>query len=241
MLMRKTYCIIFLAVAIVHSISAADYNTIATRAARFFSYKEWASAGAMYTLMIDSRPEVSSTYGHAIVAAGMLDKEDEQIDLTHRAMRAQVPVDSIFKSVEQVSFSLGQTSLYERYLLLVQEREQWLVRVIDGYLLRYYTYRNDGSGMVIYARKMLTGLPDDEQFLYTLAQGNLLVGNMEEAIATYERIVEVYPQSYEALLYLGNYYAECNATKAIDYLHRAQAIRRTPVVDAKLAELTKAK
>lgn len=222
---------------------ASDYEALAVKARRMFHYREWASAGALYSLMLAERPQVTDSYGHAIVAAGMIDDPAQQLRLTDMGLRSQVPVDSLFRSVERTSFSVGQTSLYEKYLLLVKQAEPWLARSIDSYLLKYYVYRRDAAGMIEYSRIMLGPVPDRKEFLYTLAQGYLLDGQTDNAIGIYTRIVELYPQSLEALLYLGNYYSSYASSdtqaraQALTYLRRARDIAATPYLEATIARL----
>lgn len=230
-----TYVTIMLCAVV--SAGAMEYKEIEARASRFFAHREWASAGAMFTLMIHERPYVASTYGQAIVAAGMLSDTLSQIDLTHKALAAKIPIDSLFSTVERTGFSIGQTSLYEEYLVHAKSAEPWLARIIDAYLMKYYTYRQNARGMIEYSKIMLRGLPDDEKALYTLAQGYLLDGRYNLAVAVYTRIVELNPDSYVALLYLGNYYksraAADKSAKAngIVFLERAQKLMPTPYVE----------
>ena len=223
--------------------SARPSATVPEKASRFFAQHEWASAIAMYGLMISETPTDIGAYAHAIVAAGMLDSTAEQLDLTTRAINAAVPFDSLFARVERISFSLSQTSLYRDYLMRVKAAQPWMARHINAQLLRYYIYRRDAEGMIAYSRLMLEGMPDRTDFLYSLAQGLLLKGESEEAMKVYSRILSLEPRSLEALLYLGNYCADRAAGNpsarqaARGYLERAAAIRPTPYLAARLAAL----
>lgn len=220
-----------------------DYTATATKAARFFHYQEWASAGALYSLMLAEHPEEVATYGHAIVAAGMLADSAKQADLTDFAIASHVPVDSLFSSVEKTSFSVGQTSLYERYLIDTKAHTPWLTRIVDAHLMRYYTYRRDPRGMIEYSRIMLHGNPDSQQFLYTLAQGYLLDGQTDKALDVYRQIVTLDPQSLEALLYLANYSMQSAQSdpmardEALSYFSQAESIRPTPYITAAIQRL----
>ncbi|MDE7410812.1 MAG: hypothetical protein K2M94_02100 [Paramuribaculum sp.] len=221
----------------------AEYERLAQRAQRFFHYREWSSAGAMYTLMLQKHPDVCDTYAHAIVAAEMLDDTLHTSQLTVSALNSRIPVDSLFSGVEKISFSIGRTSLYERYLLFTQRNQSWLSRIIDTYLMRYYTYRRYGPGMVRYSSAILSRLPDDIAALYTLAQGYLITGETTRAIDTYLRITTLDPQQYLALLYLGNYYASkadndpAARHDAIIYLTRAHNLHPTPYTESALRKL----
>lgn len=224
---------------------SAAYSVLATKAARFFHYREWQSAAALYGMMIEKRPQLATSYGHAIVAAGMTGDTLRQISLSKYAFTAHVPFDSLFKAVEDVSFSIGQTSLYERYLIMVRREQPWFARAIDAYLLRYYTFRRDAPGMIAYSLRMLDHVPYNLQFLYSLAQGYLFDGQADKAIETYLKIVSIDPQSYDALLYLANYYYDrrgadsANADKALAYFRQAQSVKATPFIDGRIADLSR--
>lgn len=254
MLKRLPYSLLLAAMLLTTAYSAAampstsgnttrDYEATATKAARFFRYREWASAGALYSLMLADHPEVADTYGHAIVAAGMLADTAKQADLTAFALASHVPVDSLFTAVEHISFSVGQTSLYEDYLLETKTHTPWLKRIVDAYLMRYYAYRRDPQGMITYSKIMLAGNPDSQQFLYTLAQGYLIDGQTEEALNVYRHIVSLDPNALEALLYLANNslrQAQGNPIardEALAYFRQAQTIKATPYISDAIARL----
>ncbi len=240
---RRLITTLLAAVAIFSATAAQPTADVARKAERFFSQHEWASAMAMYGLLISEKPTDINSYAHAIVAAGMLDARAEQLDLTTRAIHAAVPFDSLFARVERISFSLAQTSLYRDYLLRVRDAQPWMARHINGQLLRYYTYRRDPAGMIAYSRLMLDGMPGHTAFLYPLAQELLLRGQPEEAMKVYTEILTAEPHSLEALLYLGNYFADRAPTHpadrqiARDYLERAAALRPTPYLASRLSRL----
>lgn len=219
-----------------------DYQTIATKAYRFFEQKEWASASAMYDLMLEQQPCKSETYGYAIVSAGMRNDTTYQMYLMNRSIDAHVPFDSTFACVKRVSFKVGDSSLYERFLIYVKRELPWLSRNIDNNLLDYYVFRHDAGMMIHYSRKMLAGLPDDLGYLTILADGLIMDGQYAEGISTYEKIIKQDPCNYNALLQLGVYYqmtAQSVAAKrcALSYLERAQSVRSTPSVAATIKQL----
>lgn len=220
----------------IYAVDTPSYGTLSAKADRFYQHEEWASASALYKLMIEARPTEANLYGRAIVTEAMRDKPQEEIVLFRRALANQVPFDSVFASVERESFSLGQTNLYEIFMENVKASEPWLKRTVNGYLLRYYSYRHNPEGMIEYSKMLLQGAPDNERFLYSLAQGYLLKGDYEEAMETYNHIVSLIPDAYEALLYLGNYYASSSAVGsrllAEKYLSRADSLRSTPYVSS---------
>lgn len=217
--------------------AATPYDVTARKADRFFTYGEWASASAMYTLMLHERTDSASVFGHAIVAAGMQRLPDRQIELFNRALDVHQPIDSILRATERASLRADSAALYEQFLYTVRESDPWLQRIIDSKLLTYYQFRDNGPGIVTLSLIMLEGLPDDERFLYSLARGQLLCDDIPSAIDTYRRINRLYPRSLDALLYLGNYYAATDPALARTYLTQALDIRWTPYLAARLSRL----
>lgn len=216
-----------------------SYDEIAVKASRFFEHKEWASASAMYSLLIDGQRVSPDVFGHAIVSAGMRDAGGEQNMLVRQALEAHLPIDSVFGATRVAAFEAGNAPLYEKFLIATKEREPWLTRTVDAYLLDYYLFRDDGPGIVRLSQTMLDGLPGNEGFMYKLARGQVICGDVEDAVATYRAIVDNNPVAYDALLYLGNYYAmKGNEAQAAEYLSRAYEIRPTPYVERMLKRLS---
>lgn len=235
--MRK---ILFLILTILPlAVAATTYETLQVKADRFFDQKEWASAAAMLDLMLDKRPNVAATYGRAIVVAALRGDTVAEMELMNRSIINYVPFDSTFAAVRSVSFSLGKTNLYEDFLLRTKMSEPWLSRTVDSYLMRYYAFRCNPAKMVEYSRVMLDGMPDNIDFLLTLAKGQMLGGDSDAAIDTYQRILRIDPANYDALLEIGNYnyllwLNNSGDGEALAMAHsalsRAQSMRPTPYV-----------
>lgn len=213
------------------------YDTLKLKADRFFDQKEWASSAVYYGRMLQDRPEVAATYGRAIVAEGMKGNREGQMALVARALDHHVAFDSLFSRVRQVSFSLGKSHLYEKFLYSVAEGYPWMRRTIEGYLLKYYAYRRNGADMVVYADKMLAQAPDNVGFLTTRAEGYMLCGEFDQGLASYRDVLSADPDNYHALLSLGNWYADKDPVEAVAFLSRAEALRPTPYLTAKLQSL----
>lgn len=245
--MRK---ILFLILTILPlAVSATDYDALRVKADRFFDQKEWPSAAAMLDLMLDKHPDVASTYGRAIVVAALRGDTVAEMELMNRSIVNYVPFDSTFAVVRAVSFSLGKTDLYEDFLLRTKRSEPWLARTVDAYLMRYYTFRRNPAKMVEYSRLMLKGMPDNVDFLSTLAGGLMLEGDPGGAIDTYRRILEIDPGNYNALLEIGNYNYmrwrdnrddRAALTRARAALSQALAIKATPYVSATIVDIDRA-
>lgn len=223
------------------SIHAADYETTARKAQRFFDDREWASAHALYGLMLDQRHDADSVYVRAIVASSMMHRDQQASALLSDAMNAGVSFSRLMAGVKDVSFAIGEPAVYEGFLELSQRDCPWLARAIDDELLNYYLFRNDGQHIIVYARKMLAGLPDSVRYLSALGKGYACIGDFKNAVATWLKIIEISPDDYDTLLKLGNYFNLIDEhSDALIYLSRAEAIRPTPYV-ARLIESLKAK
>lgn len=244
--MIKRLFILAAVAALALPLSATDYRSLTLKADRFFEQKEWASASAMFELMLDSRPGTPKVYGRAIVAAAMVGDTVAEMALVNRSIVNYVPFDSTFAEVRAASFELGRTRLYEDFLLRVRESEPWLSRTIDAYLMKYYAFRRNPAMMVAYSEEMLRGMPDDLGFMSTLAQGLMLEGRYAEAMTVYGRMLAIDPAAYDALLEIGNYnymlwMADRSDTaarhKAVEALGKAQSLRATPYVASLLSAL----
>ena len=89
------------------ALAANDYATLSERADRAYRHSEWASASALYDLMLEQQPAATRVYGRSIVANALLSDSTAQINLLARAIDNHIPFDSIFASVERESFSNG--------------------------------------------------------------------------------------------------------------------------------------
>lgn len=221
--------------------AVSPYPSLEAKAMRFFDHKEWASASAMFDLMLEERPEVAQTYGRAIVSNGMTGNKEEQTRLMTKALDNHIPFDSVFSGVKEWSFHIGQPQLFENFLLDTRTAHPWMQRTINVYLLKYYTMRHNGPEIIAYSRTMLDGAPDNIMFLTLLAEGYMLDGNTGQGIDTYRHILSLSPDNYNTLLTLGNWYAakEGEAATALTYLERADSLRPTPYVTALITRLRK--
>ncbi len=203
--MRRSPLILMLLLLPALAVWAADYATTSRKADRFFNHREWASASAMYDLMLEEQPGVADTYCHAIVSAAMRTDSADEMRLLNKAMHHSIPFESIMNGVRQVALTSGNIETYEEFLLNAQEHYPWLSRAIDRFLLQYYCFRNDGPQMVLYSKLLLEGLPANIDFLSARARGYMLSGMIDSAIAVYRHIIAINPDNFDALVAVGNY------------------------------------
>lgn len=207
------------------------YESLRVRADRSYGWREWASAAAMYELMLDICPDSARTYSRAIVATCLVPDTVAGPDLLQRAMAHGIALDDVLRRVRAESYDIGEPALYGSLLQRLQTVMPWMSRAIDHELLRHYLERGDGPNTVRYARVMLDGLPDSREFLSALARGYLTQDMTEEAADVWRRILELYPDDYETLLYLANYHIlGGRPDEARPYITRARQIRDTPAL-----------
>lgn len=229
--MKRYITLILIAIAAAVGAEAASpsFEELSIKAGRFIHYREWASAQAMLQLMVEERPDDSAITGRAIAVAGLVGNSNEQLRLFRAAVDHRQRFDSVFSAVETESFSLACVHVYEDFLKMIAREEPWTERSINSYLLRYYTFRRDGAGMVEYAGKMLAGMPDNVDFLHARADGYMLEGEFDKAAEVLQQILVTDPRNLKALLELGFYReSQGNMAEARDYLSRACAINPTP-------------
>lgn len=240
-MLRRLYIFFLLSCAAFSALYAqSDYDRLAQKAQRFFDYKEWASASAMYHLMLEQKPTQSQTYALAVVANLMNGDTVQALDMIPRAMAFQIPVDTVLTNVRNISFSIGRGKLYEHFLLNFKAKYPWFGRIADNYLMKYYALRQNGPELIRYANIMLKGLPDDRGFLRMLAHGQMLDGMTADALNTWSRVVSLYPTDYETILDIANCYDSLgDAQKALDWMKRADNLKKTPYVTSRIATLEK--
>lgn len=215
--------------------AATDYAHLEKKAKLFFDNAEWASANAMYLLMLEQRPTETSTYAKAAVVNIMAGDTLQALEMIPRSMQYDVPLDSLLHDVRTISFSIGRGDLYENYLLKIKSDFSWFSRVADNYLMRYYAFRRNGPELIKYAETMLKGLPDNVVFLDMLATGKMLSGETEQAVEIWERTVALYPDDDTAVLNLANCYDSLrNAPMALKWLTEAYRLKPTPYLASRI-------
>lgn len=217
----------------------SPYEHLKEKAQRFFDNSEWSSANAMYLLMLEQNPRDVNSYAGAAVSDIMAGDTIQALNLIPVAMDNEVSVDSLLSGVKTLSFSIGHGDLYENYLLGIKKNYPWFSRVADNYLMQYYSFRQNGPELVRYARTMLDGLPDNLNFLRMLAYGLLLTGDNEGAAKIWNKIATLYPDNYDTVLDLANFYdASGERMSALKWMKRADEMHPTPYVKSRISALS---
>lgn len=229
-LLRITLCLLITLFSFVSEANEpSKYEDLMTKAKRFADWKEWRSAAAMYQLAAKQDPSATEAYAPALIIYGMLDETDEVKELLTTALRSGIPPDSLFDATRSAAVKLAHLNRYEQFLLTARRSVPYLTRTINDRLLDYYAFRNDGAKMVEYAELMLTSdMPAKYQvpYLTRAAMGYIDMGRTTEAIHYFKQILDIDTKNLNALLYLGNFYAQSgDMNTALPYLTRAQEIR----------------
>lgn len=219
--------------------TADEYARLEAKARLFYDNAEWQNASAMYMRMLGTRMHDASLYGHAIVTRAMLGDSVQTMTLLERSMAANVPTDSVLMAVKRLSIAAGRSDLYADILLDAKDHFTWLSRSINGYLLRYYDWRNNGPELVRYATIMLDGRPGDLAFTRQLARGEMLCGHTARALQLWRELLNQHPDDVPTLLDLGNcLLADGHPDEALPYLKRANSLRPTPYLAATIKSIT---
>lgn len=244
-------CLVLLfAIPTLTALADTDYRVLSEKASRFYEHKEWASALAMYELMLMQRPGDTETYGLAIIVNGINGKPNEQMRLIEQTQLNGIAMDDIFHIVKKESFALGKPQIYENLLTTVKARQPWMRRSIDIRLIDFYEKRNNAPKMIELSDSLLALNPGDNAILQVKARGLMLEDRPKEAIYTYKQILATDSTCMDALLSIGTYYHEIatrqnlhpdspEAKEARNYLSKAYAIRRNPHIAQLLSDLSK--
>ena len=217
---------------------AADLQRQWDKAQRFFNNAEWLNASAMYTLILSKEPRERDVYSYAIVSHYMSRDTVGAVALMQQAMDNRVPLDTLLSDVRRTSMVAGSGTMYENLLLQARRRYPYLVRSVNGHLLDYYNYRDNGPLTVKYAQMMLDGAPNNLGFMQMLARGYMLCGEMEKAAGVWHSILHAHPDNREALIDLGSYYYTTGKRDlALPLLEKANAQWGTPYLQKLIGEM----
>ena len=182
---RWIICVVLLAL-VLPAYGVNPYPQLEVKAERAFGYGEWASAAAIFDLMLEQKPDVPGTYGRAIVANGMRDATSEQMRLLSQALDNHVPFDSVFANVE-----------YSRAMLEgAPDNTAFLESLARGYML---TDRIP-EGLATYKR-ILTVEPDNYNVLLTVGNWYAMhPDGVEDGRIYLERAYALHPTPYVAKL-----------------------------------------
>ena len=240
--------LLFLTAFPTNLLAETDYNVLKNKAERFFQYKEWHSAMAMYQLMLMQKPAETGIYAKAITVSGILEDQNTQMALIEKSQQNRVPLYELFPKIQRESFSVSEPQVYENFLLLMRDKQPWLKRNINLQLLKFYSMRNNAPQIIATANLLLKDTPKDASVLREKAKGYFVSGDNENACKYYIESLQYDADNFKANLFVGiHYYREWQAQGqllpsdvadlAAQYLNRAYTINPTPDVKKYLNQL----
>ena len=230
--------LIVLSATFANAADSTEYiQRLERRAARAIADGEWPSANAIFTRLIEMRPDRADNYAGAMTTSVMSGDTAIAVSLTEYALGNLIPADSLFDAIGSRAFAIGYPRIYRQLLGKIKDAYPYLGRIVDRRLLDYYIFRNNGPEIVRYAEVMLEGLPDDTGYLRLLARGYMLTGRTREAADAWRRVLALHPDEYQTLLDLGNcLLAEGDRDGALPLLRHAYELRPTPYLNTLLQE-----
>ena len=183
------------------------YQTALRKANDHFANEEWQEAIALYDLLLERRPSRVKTYVDAVVSSAMLNDSSLVMQYVIRSEKQGLSLDSLFSGVDVCSRAVGHSAVYEQVLLLVKREQPWFTRVVNNYLLGYYTFRHDAPKMIVIADELLAVMPNHINYLKSKADALLLMGAHEKVVEVQQSILQIDSLNFDANLFMGSYYA----------------------------------
>ncbi len=212
-------------------------SVLIQRAERAWDAEEWASAQALYSIVVERTPADVDASAHLVVACWMRSDSTAALTTVQNAMSHGMPLDSLLSDAGELCFSTHRANLYGEILDNLYRQMPYARRPVAMQLLNYWLRRRSGAEAVRYADYLLQAQPDDPLLLTLRCRALLLDGLVEEAVSTASHLLEIQPDNLDALILLGNYYAQHDKARARELLRRAYSLRPTPYLEQKINEL----
>lgn len=201
------------------------------RAERAYDAHEWASAQALYYILADT-DTAAAVHARLIVAGEMRGDTAATVKAVENALAKGVDFRNLASLLGRNFRALGRGDIYGSTMQRLQTDMPYLRRPIDRLMLDYATSRGDGADMMLYAGRLLAGLPDNARYADAYAWGALYCGCDSIAENTWRRAVDANPTDFHLLVNLGSFLADRNPGQALQYLNRAAAINPTAALKA---------
>ena len=217
--MGKWISILFCVFFTVMSCAAGITNEkLYRKAETHFNNREWNEAMMMYDVLLTENPAYLPLYVSSIIASSKVGASQSVMHYIELSEKNGVSLDSLFIGVERLARNMQDTPIYENMLILMKGEQPWLKKIINGYLLRYYRFRNNYEEIVTIADELLLAVPDNIAILKVKGEALFMIGKEAESVGIYKKILELDSQNTDASLFLGNYYywKGSEALKALD-------------------------
>lgn len=190
---------------------ATTYERHEDRMNDHFAHAEWQEVRQEADAMIKMRPYSVEPYAAAIIAAQFM----EDIKATNQYLKTsqsnRVHIDSLLHSVYVRTKRLHNAPVYEQLLLNLKANNRGFTRVFNLYLLEFYVFARKTRETIAIADELLQVTPDNIRFKRIKANALFAQGDSPKAVELYENVLGNDSTDYDALTFLGAYYAVQNS------------------------------
>lgn len=203
------YALTFIFLFISTSLSAIviEGNKLIDKANKHIENMEWKEASALYDIIISQKPDSLNLYAPAIVASAKTDNYNHVVDIVVISEKNGIALDSILNNLLTYTTKIGDTDLYEKTVLSLQEKQPWFEKLFNKQLLEYYKKRHYNIKAIEIADRIIKSKPANIKEIMTI-KANCLneLGDIDSAAIVMSEILAIDSTFYDARLYLGNYY-----------------------------------
>lgn len=189
------------------SSQATTYERHFDRMTDYFNHAEWDDVLKETATMVKMQPTDVNPYAAAIIAAQFMEDTNTENFYLRLSQSNIVHIDSLLQNIYHRTRQLHNAQVYEQLLLNLKKNNRWLSRVFNIYLLDFYHFSRRTKETISVANELLKETPDNLRFLKIKANALFYQGNTIEAAELYEKILNADSNDYEALTFLGAYYA----------------------------------
>ena len=204
--MKRLFNIICL-LCIVQLAFGQAYERLESRANDHYDHAEWSEVISITDRMVRIRPSDVAPYSAALVAAQFLNDIPTENRYLELSQYNRIPIDTLLQSVYERTRLMHNAAIYEGILLNLKTHNSWLAKVFNHYLLDYYAFAHKTDQTIAIADELLHVTPENIRYKKIKADALFYQGDHKPAVAIYENILSANPDDYDALTFLGIYYA----------------------------------
>lgn len=200
-----TFIILFISTLL--SAIEIEENKLIDKANKHIENMEWKEASALYDIIISQKPDSLNLYIPAIVASAKTDNYNHVVDIVVISEKNGIALDSILDNLLTYTTKIGNTEIYEKTILSLQEKQPWFEKLFNKQLLEYYKKRHYNIKAIEIADRIIKNKPANIKEIMTI-KANCLneLGDIDSAAIVMSEILAIDSTFYDARLYLGNYY-----------------------------------
>lgn len=203
------YALTFIILFISTSLLAIEIegNKLIDKANKHIENMEWKEASALYDIIISQKPDSLNFYAPAVVASAKMGNYEHVVEIVVISEKNGMALDSILNNILTYTTKIGDTNIYERTILSLQEKQPWFEKLFNRHLLEYYTKRHYNIKAIEIADRIIKSNPANIKDIMRI-KANCLneLGDIDSAAIAMSEILAIDSSFYDARIYLGNYY-----------------------------------